>query len=145
MSFEIIESELNINVYGFSGTAINKNYSSMAFSLADKMWKVVKSNSLNNKGQNIWIYEPCEKVFAGVELFEKPQFEIGLEQKSILLGKYAYYKHIGPYNLIKDIGDKMKSELHNSGFETAFPYIEIYGHWISDESKLETELLICLK
>jgi hypothetical protein len=33
----------------------------------------------------------------------------------------------------------------NRGFETTLPYIEIYGHWTNDETKLETELLMSLK
>jgi hypothetical protein len=36
----------------------------------------------------------------------------------------------------------MKDEIKQRGFETALPYIEIYGHWTNDESKLETELLM---
>ena len=39
----------------------------------------------------------------------------------------------------------MKDELMSKGFETILPYIEIYGHWTNDETKLETELLMCLK
>lgn len=39
----------------------------------------------------------------------------------------------------------MRYELNQKGFETILPYIEIYGHWDSDESKLETELIMCLK
>jgi len=39
---------------------------------------------------------------------------------------------------------KMRDELKRKGFETILPYIEIYGHWTKDESKLETDLLICL-
>jgi hypothetical protein len=39
----------------------------------------------------------------------------------------------------------MRDELKNKGFEIRLPYIEIYGHWINDETKLETELLMNLK
>ena len=145
MNVEIINKPFRINIYGFSGTAINKDYVGTAFKLMDKMWKAVKGNSLKNKGLNIWIYEPNEMVFAGVELEESPKQEIGLEQKSIILIKYAYYKHIGPYNLIKQTGQAMNDELKRSGYEIGLPYIEIYGHWTNDETKLETELLTNLK
>jgi effector-binding domain-containing protein len=145
MNLEIINKNLQLDIYGFSGIAMNKDYAGTAFKLMDKMWQVVKSNNLNNKGLNIWVYEPNEKVFAGVELNDAPNHNTGLEQKSITLIKYAYYKHIGPYNLIKQVGQNMKDQLHNQGFETILPYIEIYGHWTNDETKLETELLMCLK
>src|SRR6266511_1694231 len=145
MNVEIINKPFRLDIYGFSGAAINKDYAGTAFKLMDKMWQSVKENSLKDKGLNIWIYEPNEVVFAGVELEETPRQEIGLEQKSITLVKYAYCKHIGPYNLIKQTGKAMKDELRRRGYETDLPYIEIYGHWINDETKTEAELLMCLK
>lgn len=145
MNVEIIDKELQLNIYGFSGTAMNKDYVGTAFRLMDKMWQIVKSRGLKNKGLNIWVYEPHEKVFAGVELEDTPDNKTGLEHKEVTLSKYAYFKHIGPYNLIRQSGQNMADELKRNGFETTLPYIEIYGHWMSDESKLETELLMSLK
>lgn len=145
MNVTIINESLTLNIYGFSGTAINKDYAGTAFKLMDRMWKIVKSNHLENKGLNIWVYEPNHAVFAGVELTSTPSQDYGLEQKNITLTKYAYYKHIGPYHLIKQAGQNMTAELKNQGLETCLPYIEIYGHWTNDETKLETELLMCLK
>jgi len=144
MNVEIINKNLKLNIYGFSGTAVGNDYAGTAFKLMDRMWQVVKSNCLKHKGLNIWVYEPNEKVFAGVELEDIPGHNTGLEQKSISLAKYAYYKHIGPYSLIKQTGQTMRSELKSKGFELTYPYIEIYGHWTQDESKLETELLMSL-
>ena len=142
---EIINESFNLDIYGFSGIAVNKDYVRTAFKLMDKMWQAVKTNNLKNKGLNVFVYEEDEKVFAGVELNDIPEQSIGLERKSITLSKYAYYKHIGSYNLIKQVGQNMRDELKNNGLETCLPYIEIYGHWTDDESKLETELLMCLK
>jgi effector-binding domain-containing protein len=145
MNIEIINKNLRLDIYGFSGIAMNKDYAGTAFKLMDKMWQAVKSNNLKNKGLNIWVYEQNEKVFAGVELIDSSANNTGLEQKNIILTKYAYYKHIGPYNLIKQAGQNMRDELKNKGFKTILPYIEIYGHWTNDESKLETELLMNLE
>ena len=145
MTVEIITKHLQLNLYGFSGIAVNKEYSKTAFTLMDKMWQIVKSENLQNKGINIWVYEPNEKVFAGVELENIPKYDTGLEQKIVNLTKYAYHKHIGSYSQLKQAGLNMKNELRARGFETNFPYIEMYGHWKNDETKLETELLMCLK
>lgn len=145
MNVEIITELLSLNVYGFSRTATNNDYAGTAFRLMDKMWKIVKSNNVKNKGLNIWIYEPGDGVFAGVELDEIPNENLGLEQKKISLSKYAYYKHVGHYNLIKQAGQNMTAEIKSKGFEATLPYIEIYGHWNSDETKLETELIMSLK
>ena len=145
MKLEIIDKQLSLDIYGFSGTATGKDYAGTAFKLMDKMWKTVKSNNLKNQGLNIWVYEPNDRVFAGVELDSSPNPDTGLEQKSITLKKYAYYKHVGPYNLIKQAGQTMRDELKKQGIEIGNPYIEQYGHWTNDEAKLETELLMCLK
>jgi len=145
LNLEINNKNFTLDIYGFSGIAMNKDYAGTAFKLMDKMWRIVKSNGLKHKGLNVWVYEQNEKVFAGVELDESLEPDTGLEQKNITLIKYAYYKHIGPYNLLKQAGQNMTNELKDRGFETTFPYVEIYGHWTNDETKLETELLMCLK
>ncbi len=145
MNLEIINEPLRLDIYGFSGIAVNKDYVGTAFRLMDKMWQTVKSNNLKNKGLNIWIYEQDQRVFAGVEFNNIPNPNTGLEQKSIILLRYAYYKHMGPYHLIKQAGQNMTDELKNKGYETILPYIEIYGHWTNDEAKLETGLLMFLK
>ena len=145
MNLQIINEPLRLDIHGFSGVAINKDYAGTAFKLMDKMWQTVRSNNLKNKGLNVWVYDQDQKVFAGVELHDIPTHDSGLEHKSITLLKYAYYKHIGPYNLIRQAGQNMTHELNRKGYETILPYIEIYGHWTNEETKLETELLMPLK
>ncbi len=145
MNLEIINEPLTLNISGFSGIAVNNDYAGTAFKLMDRMWKTVKSNDLKNKGLNIWVYEEDQRIFAGVELEEIPNADTGLELKSITLLKYAHYKHIGPYYLIKQAGENTTNELKSKGYETRLPYIEIYGHWTNDETKTETELLMSLK
>jgi len=94
MVVEIINKPLSLYIHGFSGIARNKDYVGTAFRLMDKMWQIVKSNNLKNKGLNIWVYEPNEKVFAGVELDDTSKQDTGMEQKNINLTRYARYKHI---------------------------------------------------
>lgn len=146
MEIEIITKGIQLDIYGFGGIATNKDFAEIAFKLSGKMWEVIKANAIKNKGKNIWVYENANKVFAGVELENhSDSINSGLEEKKINLEKYAYYKHIGSYNLIKQTGQNMINKLTEQGYEVVFPSIEIYGHWTSDETKLETELLMCLK
>ena len=145
MNVAIFDQQLSLTVHGFSGTALNKDYAGTAFKLMDKMWRIVKSNNLKNKGLNIWVYDDNDSVFAGVELDDTPNPDLGLKQNNIELLKYASYKHIGPYQLIKQAGQQMTVDLKEKGYETRLPYIEIYGQWTNDETKLETDLLMCLK
>ncbi|HEY4324917.1 MAG TPA: hypothetical protein VGN20_13055 [Mucilaginibacter sp.] len=143
MDIQIIDKNFSAPVYGFSGIAINKNYTETGFRLMNKMWDLVRAHKLPHKGLNIWVYEG-NKLFAGVELEDAPLIDTGLEVKSIDIVKYAYYKHIGPYQQIGSKGSQVLAELKERGIETCSPYIEIYGHWTSDETKLETELIWCL-
>jgi effector-binding domain-containing protein len=145
MKIEIITTPLNLQIYGFGDTAINKDYSGTAFAPSGKMWQLVKANNIKNKGKNIWVYEPAHQVFAGIEVEDVNDINnSGLQQKSIGLNKYAYYKHVGPYRLIKEAGQNMTAQLKEQGLEVVLPYIEIYGHWTGDENTSETELLMTL-
>ena len=145
MNIEIAKN-FQIDIYGFGGIATNKDYAATAFKLSGKMCDLIKANGINNKGKNIWVYDTADKVFAGVELDNfSDSNNHGLEKITINLEKYAYYKHIGSYSLIRQAGQTMKDELNKQEFELTLPYIEIYGHWIGDEAKSETELLMCLK
>lgn len=145
MRIQIINEPLHLHLYGFKDTAINNNYAAKAFTLMDKMWQIVKSKKLSNKGINIWVYEQAKSIFAGVELNQITNEDTGLEEKTITLLKYASYKHIGPYNLIPQTGLLITAELNRMGYQTILPYIEMYGHFTNDETKLETELLMALK
>lgn len=145
MNLKIINEPLRIEIYCFSGIAIKRDYAGTAFKLMDKMWKIVKDNNIKNKGLNIWVYDQDERVFVGVELIDIPKQDTELEYKSITLLKYATYKHFGSYHLIKQAVENMTDELKNKGYETSLPYIEIYGHWTNEESKLDTQLLMSLK
>jgi len=85
MNLEIITDLFKLDIYGFTGVAANKDYAGTAFRIMDKMWQEVKSTNLKNKGRNIWVYEPDEKVFAGVELYDMPKPDTELEQKTLHL------------------------------------------------------------
>src|SRR4051812_7480559 len=115
MNIEIINTPFNIDIYGFSGTALNKDFAGTAFNLSVKMWQTVKEIGVKNKGQNIWVYEPNESVFAGVILEEIPKENSTLQFKIISLNKYAYFKHIGSFSLIKQVGQNMLEENKSQG------------------------------
>ena len=62
MNIEIITKKLELTIYGFSGIAANKDYAGTALKLSGKMWQTLKQNDIKNKGKNIWVYEPNDKV-----------------------------------------------------------------------------------
>ncbi len=145
MNISIVDKSFTVVICGFAGTAQNQNWAKTGFMLMDKMWQQLKLNPVKNKGKNIWVYEENNAMFVGVEPEETPTPSSTLETKEINLPKYAYYKHTGPYNKISETGSAVQAELKSSGIYTRLPYIEIYGHWVADESKLETELIWCLQ
>jgi effector-binding domain-containing protein len=144
MPLEIINKPFNMSLYGFSGKVLNKNYAGTGRPLMDKMWDEVKSKKIKNKGINYWVYEKDDMLFTGVELDQDPPPDINMELKKINLSKYAYWKHIGSYNKLKDAYSAMHSELEKRKISFYFPFLEIYGHWTADETKLETEILFAL-
>jgi predicted transcriptional regulator YdeE len=145
MTLSIHTDTFALDIYGFSGIAATGDYAATAFKLSDRMWQTVKAANLKNKGKNIWVYDRNNEVFAGVELEEPAKSDLNLQHKKIVMTKYAYFKHVGAYKLLPIVGQKISAELKVQGFDKALPYIEIYGHWTNDETKLETELFYNLR
>jgi hypothetical protein len=135
------KKDLRLSLYGCAGIAVDKNWANTGMSLMNKMWHLVKSNNLPNKGINVWVYEPGDAMFTGVELLAPPPPDVPLEHKEIVIPEYVSYMHIGPYDKIKEAFPKVKAQLEQKGINHGLPYLEIYGHWTEDTSRLETELL----
>jgi effector-binding domain-containing protein len=144
MALEIIDKPFIVNLHGFSGKVSNKDYAGTGRPLMDAMWKEVKSNGIKNKGINYWVYEKGDILFTGVELEQELPADSKMELKKINLTKYVRWKHIGPYTKLKGAYDSMHAELAKRNMDFYFPFLEIYGHWTPDETKLETEILFSL-
>ena len=139
------KKDLRLSLYGFSGVAIDRDWATTGINLMNKMWQQVRSHKLPNKGINVWVYEPGDKMFAGVELLTPPPPDLTLEHKEIFLPEYVSYTHIGPYDKIKETFPQVKAQLEQRAINHGLPYLEIYGHWTEDTSKLETELIWAVK
>jgi len=140
MQLKIITSPLALDLYGFSGAVINHNYGETGFKLMNRMWTVVKGMNLKNRGTNVWVYEPNMAMFAGVELESAPPRESLLENKKVELTHYAWWKHIGPYDQLKQVNANMRSQLESMNIQYQHPCLEIYGHHI-DGKEPETEIV----
>jgi len=136
-----IRENFHIELYGASGVAEDRNWGKTGMVLMDKMWKEVKTRQLPNKGINVWVYSPGNGLFAGVELLAPPPADLPLERKVVSIPRYAHYVHIGNYDTIGRTVGRLAEEFKREGIKTAWPYVEIYGHWTEDVSKLETEIL----
>jgi effector-binding domain-containing protein len=143
MDIEIIDKPFTVELYGFSGVAVNRNFGETGMRLMNKMWGLVKSNQLKNKGVNVWVYEN-QNLFTGVELEETPGNNIGLEFKKVTLVKYVRYKHIGPYHKLYEANAHLREAVTAKGYKTAYPCLEIYGHATPNENESETDILVSL-
>ena len=125
-----------------------KSFGEEIMSLLDRVWPVIKNDAIPNDGINRVVYDSGCTVFAGVILgpgADAMPAAAGLERKTIRLARYAVWKHIGPYHLISATGAAMTKALQAAGHRTGWPMVEVYGHWTSDESKLETETFVALR
>lgn len=111
--------------------------------LLDRVWPVLRQNKVSNRGLNHVVYGPQDDVFAGVEadLADGEVEALGLEKRTVQVGQYVYWKHVGPYQLLGNACIELRQWIESAGRRTAYPLIEKYGHWTDDESKLETELI----
>lgn len=133
-----------------------KRFGEEIMALLGRVWPVIKANAIPNDGINRVVYDKegdgthmagCT-VFAGVILGEGAETipaTAGLERMTVRLTRYAVWKHIGPYHLIPVTGKAMTQALEARGLRTGWPMVEVYGHWSSDESKLETETFVALR
>jgi|CXWL01.1.fsa_nt_gi effector-binding domain-containing protein len=125
-----------------------KRFGEEIMTLLNRVWPVLKANNIPNDGINRVVYEGDCSVFAGVVLgagAEAMPGAAGLVRKTVRLTRYAVWKHIGPYHLISATGAAMTKALESAGHRTGWPMVEVYGHWTSDESKLETETFVELR
>ncbi len=126
-----------------------KKYGPEILWLLGRVWPVIKAQNIAHDGINRVAYEGDGTVFAGLVLAgpdaERAAESAGLERKMIRLTRYAVWKHVGPYHLLPATGATMTKALEASGQRTGWPMVEVYGHWTSDESKLETETFVALR
>lgn len=135
-----LRKDFSITLHGLSGFA-QSDWAATGKRLMDRLWKEVREKKLPNKGLNVWVYEEGNQLFTGVELTGPPPADCPLETKTITLPRYAWFKHIGPYDNMKATYDAANAEFEKVGVRARLPLVEIYGHWNDDPSKLETELL----
>ncbi|MGH7242996.1 MAG: GyrI-like domain-containing protein [Phycisphaerales bacterium] len=143
MTAQIRTTPLAVTLLGASMSHdATKSYGSEIRSLLDRVWPVLKTGPIPNKGINWVVYNGCDRVFAGVEAEVADPAALGLERLTLGLGRHAWIKHIGPYQLLGTAYTALNKAIADHGLRAEQPRIEVYGHWNNDESKLETELIV---
>ncbi len=149
MQPEIRSVPLDYTIFGYSVRHDpSKRFGEEIMTLLNRVWPVLKGNAIPNDGINRVVYEADCTVFAGIVLgagAEEIPAVAGLERKTIRLTHYAVWKHVGPYHLLPATGAAMTKALEAAGHRMGWPMVEVYGHWTSDESKLETQTFVALR
>lgn len=122
----------------------DKAYSVTIFELLDQVWAEVRSKNLSHTGLNHVVYDDGHIVFAGIELLAPPNEGTLLAKRDVILQKYAYCKHLGPYGNLDETHKRVQAAAGAAGEQRCSPTLEVYGHWNDDESKLETEIYYTL-
>lgn len=142
MNLAIHTDALTIRLFGAS-MPHNKasSYGAEIRGLLDRVWPAIRANKLAHKGINWVLYNADCSLFAGVELEIDPSGDLALEPRDVHFTRYAVWKHIGPYDKLADAYAGMKRAMATHGISPGHPFIEKYGHWSDDPSKLETDLI----
>ena len=144
MQIEIIDTPLQISLFGYYGSLDGKSVPEVGKSLMDKMWREVQALGLKTKGINHWVYLPDSMMFTGIELAEGTPAVGTLEPLEVSLERYVRFVHTGPYSALPQIWPQLVAEIKQRGETPTKPSLEIYGHWNEDPSKCETTILISL-
>ena len=146
MNLEIREIPFEKRLYGRSKPVFeNQKPVDAMFAAMDETWEIVRGNSIPNAGLNHIVYTNAQHVFAGLEIVGSVDTSWGLEQVSLVIPRYIYYRHVGAYDLLGQAYSSVNAEIASKGLVTTGLSLEIYGHWSEDPAKLVVELLIGLK
>lgn len=149
MNIEILTTPVRFHLHGKSALVENNRFGETGVKLMNEMWRDVKASQTPNEGQNHWVYLPAGRMFVGIVLAPEASAPQHFETLTFELHRYLKHTHIGPYQLLPEKWQSLKTELTARG-ETISnsvesPSLEIYGHHCDDVSKLETTILIGLK
>jgi len=143
MDIEIRETLVEFDLYGLSGNVPNFDFAGTGQKLMEEMFKRLTEAGITQSGVICWVYDSFDRMFTGVEI--EGNDGGALEHKPVSLRKYAYYKHVGPYEKLGDVHRSMDAELTARGLEEIGPRVEMYGDWNEDTSKLVTEVFIAIE
>jgi len=142
MNIEIHDEPVEFDLYGLSGNVARFDYSGTGKKLMDELWRRVRERGLPHKGINFWVYNRADHMSTCVEMRNGAATDGILDHMPVSITKYAYFKHVGPYNKLGDVHRGMDRELAARNLTECGPRIEKYGDWTEDPNQLITEVFI---
>jgi effector-binding domain-containing protein len=110
-----------------------------------EVWQFIRAHQIGGTGRNVAVYfDEAINIECGVEV--PPSFGGG---GKVLLsatpaGTVAHTEHLGPYHLLGQAHQAIRSWCAGKGRTLSGRNWEIYGHWNDDPSKLSTDVFYLL-
>jgi predicted transcriptional regulator YdeE len=146
MPLDVRDAPFQKSLYGVSKPVpTGQKPGQVMFAAMDSLWGILRAHAIPNAGINHILYNGAASVFAGVELESPPDLSLGLQHIDVQIPRYAYYRHVGPYDQLGDVYRSVHEQIAALRLALGPLSLEIYGHWDADPSKLVTEILITLK
>jgi effector-binding domain-containing protein len=113
------------------------------------VWNFIRANNVNPRGRNVAVYRGTETSDLDVEIgVEVGASAVGSGEVALSAtpsGEAVTVAHFGPYSLLKDANEAIKSWCAANNRQIAGPSWELYGHWTDDVEKLRTDVFYLLK
>ena len=113
------------------------------------VWNFLRANNVTPRGRNVAIYRGTATSELDVEIgVEVGPNAVGGGEVSLSAtpsGEAVTVAHIGPYSLLMNANDAIKSWCADNNRQIAGPSWEVYGHWTDDVEKLRTDVFYLLK
>jgi effector-binding domain-containing protein len=113
------------------------------------VWNFIRANNVMPRGRNVAVYRGTGTSELDVEIgVEVGPGAVGGGEVALSAtpsGEAATVAHIGPYSLLMNANDAIKSWCAANNRQIAGPSWEVYGHWTDDVEKLRTDVFYLLK
>jgi len=146
MKLEVKTAPFHRKLIGLAGKrADGQCFGDAGKALMHQLWPALESMSVEHHGVMHWVYDSMHDLFVGVEPtnegMEAPE---GVEYRYINSHRRLEYLHVGSYDELPDIWEKLLAEAESLKETRLGPDMEIYDHHSDDPKDCQTTIMIGL-
>jgi effector-binding domain-containing protein len=143
--FEVVEVEPQPTAVVVDTTTVAE-LSGTIVRLLDEVYAAVRAGAVVQAGQNVVLYlDGALTIEAGIEVAGPFEPSGRVVPSQLPGGRVARAVHVGPYHRMAETHEPLTAWCRENGHALAGPSWEVYGDWVEDESKLETEIRYLLR
>jgi effector-binding domain-containing protein len=114
-----------------------------------EVWAFIRAAGIERPGRNLALYRECDAglldVEIGVEVEAPFAGDRGVSCSATPAGIVATTLHVGPYDRLGEANAAILRWCRHNRRNPAGASWEIYGHWVADPQKLETQVFYLLE